>query len=342
VAWIRLSDDYNDHPKFDNLSDGAFRLWHQAIGFCRKFQTDGLVPLATVRKFKSYSTKRVAELLAPWQPGASPLWIKVEGFGFRLHDYLIWNLSKEAENQQRAESKQRMALGRDVDMRNALRLRDGGKCRYCGSLVSWTDRRGQRGATYDHVDPNGGSLIENLVIACRGCNSRKGCRTPEQASMTLLPPPSDIELRTDSNRIQIRSDVSLDISGTGTGIDLSNKESTEIQKPFFRGERVLEPVPSDDLTDRAANLVEKYAELFQKHRRGALYLRRDSIDFPKACDLVRTWTDDARLEKLVVMVLTTDDPWVSRTDRGFSIFALKASWADDLLKQWELENGVTV
>jgi 5-methylcytosine-specific restriction endonuclease McrA len=340
MAWIKLSDDYNDHPKFDCLSDGAFRLWHQAIGFCRKFQTDGLVPLATVRKFQSYSPKRVTELVTPWQPGASPLWVKVEGFGFRLHDYLIWNLSKEDENQQRAESKQRMALGRDVGVRNALHMRDGVKCRYCGIVVSWTDRRGPRGATYDHVDPNGGSLIENLVIACRGCNSRKGCRTPDQASMTLLPPPSNVELRSDLNRTQVLPDKSLNISGMDLDPDL--QESTAIEKPFFRGERRLEPFPPDDIADRAAQLLEKYAELFQKYRRGAKYHRRDAIDFPKACELVRTWTDDVRLEKLVVMVLTTDDPWVSRTDRGFGIFVVKASWADDLLKQWELENGVTV
>ncbi len=60
-----------------------------------------------------------------------------------------------------------------------------------------------------------------------------------------------------------------------------------------------------------------------------------------ALSLVPLW-DDARLDKLAVLVLTTDDPWIANTDRGFKIFAMKATWADDRLKQWETEHGVAV
>ncbi len=52
-----------------------------------------------------------------------------------------------------------------------------------------------------------------------------------------------------------------------------------------------------------------------------------------------TW-DDARIEKLAKIILTTDDPFVAGTDRSFRIFALKASWADDRLRVWEQEHGV--
>lgn len=97
MAWIRLSDDYTDHPKFSNLSDGAFRLWHQGMAFCRKFKTDGLIPSATVKGFKAFSRKRAEELTAPWNAGENPLWLDVEGFGVKVHDYLDWNLSKEEE-----------------------------------------------------------------------------------------------------------------------------------------------------------------------------------------------------------------------------------------------------
>src|SRR4051812_20347325 len=108
MSFIRLSDDYNDHPKFDNLSDGAFRLWHQAMGFCRKYQTDGLIPVASIRKFKAYSPKRVRQLLTPWKPGAQALWREIEGFGVGVHDYLEWNLSKEEENEDKDAAKLRM------------------------------------------------------------------------------------------------------------------------------------------------------------------------------------------------------------------------------------------
>jgi hypothetical protein len=107
MAWIRLSDDYNDHPKFDNLSDGAFRLWHQGMSLCRKFQTDGLIPLASVRKFKAYSAKRMTELMTPWSDTAEPLW-HAEESNVRVHDYLEWNLSKAEESKERGAATVRM------------------------------------------------------------------------------------------------------------------------------------------------------------------------------------------------------------------------------------------
>jgi len=72
------------------------------------------------------------------------------------------------------------------EVAHAVRLRDGNRCRYCGCRVDWSDRRGERGATYDHVHPRGPATPENVVVACRRCNSRKGLRTPEQAGISLI------------------------------------------------------------------------------------------------------------------------------------------------------------
>lgn len=69
----------------------------------------------------------------------------------------------------------------------AVRQRDGDTCRYCGKTVNWNDRRGADGGTYDHVIPDGPATVENLVVCCRACNSKKGHRTPEQAGMILRP-----------------------------------------------------------------------------------------------------------------------------------------------------------
>lgn len=65
----------------------------------------------------------------------------------------------------------------------------------------------------------------------------------------------------------------------------------------------------------------------------------NSLEFQEALSLCRIW-DDAHLEKLATLVLKTDDEFISRTDRSFKIFALKASWADDILKAWEAKHGV--
>jgi hypothetical protein len=255
MAWIRLSDDYNDHPKFAKLSDGAFRLWHQGMGFCRKFQTDGLIPTSTVREFKAYGPKRMRELMTPWRDAENPLWHHVDGFGVKVHDYLQWNPSKEAENQRRNESKERMRVARSVRANNLQTT---------------------------HKVPGLGREL--------GSSSEKG-------------------------------------SG---------------EKPLVRGAIRISDDPDTEIAARAGLLLERYGELFYQHRRGARYHGKPALDFQKACDLVTTWPDDARLEKLAVLVLTTDDDWISRTDRGFGIFVAKASWADGKLAEWEAANGLQV
>ena len=97
----------------------------------------------------------------------------------------------------------------------------------------------------------------------------------------------------------------------------------------------------EDLGNRAADLLERYPEWYATHRKGARALIKPALDFQRACDLCRVWPDD-RLAKMAAILLTTDDEWVSRTDRGFGVFASRAQWCDDRLKQWELSNGVAV
>ena len=61
--------------------------------------------------------------------------------------------------------------------------RDRHICAYCGNEY------GTVRLTRDHVLPlsqGGGDTWMNLVTACRGCNQRKGGRTPERAGMQLL------------------------------------------------------------------------------------------------------------------------------------------------------------
>lgn len=60
--------------------------------------------------------------------------------------------------------------------------RDGFCCQYCGRRMTVSQ------STFDHVLPRsrgGTTSWENIVAACRGCNGRKGGRTPEEAGMRL-------------------------------------------------------------------------------------------------------------------------------------------------------------
>jgi 5-methylcytosine-specific restriction endonuclease McrA len=79
-------------------------------------------------------------------------------------------------------------LGKRKPPLNKINLlsRDNYTCQYCSDSLS----RGE--ATVDHVIPKskgGISSWDNVVIACSGCNRKKGNRTPREASMRLLSKP---------------------------------------------------------------------------------------------------------------------------------------------------------
>lgn len=73
---------------------------------------------------------------------------------------------------------------RPVPLTNrTLFARDHHLCMYCG------ERYPQRLLTRDHVLPRargGTDTWENVVTACKACNTRKDCRTPEEAGLKLL------------------------------------------------------------------------------------------------------------------------------------------------------------
>jgi len=66
--------------------------------------------------------------------------------------------------------------------RRAVFVRDGNTCQYCG----------HRAENLDHVIPRsrgGTHTWENVVAACRSCNTRKGDRTPGEAGLALAGSP---------------------------------------------------------------------------------------------------------------------------------------------------------
>jgi len=70
--------------------------------------------------------------------------------------------------------------------RKNLFARDGYRCQYCGQT------RPMSQLSLDHVLPRsqgGKTTWENVVCSCTHCNSKKGGRTPSEASMRLLSHP---------------------------------------------------------------------------------------------------------------------------------------------------------
>ncbi|MGO2819442.1 MAG: hypothetical protein ACTIA5_01485 [Brachybacterium tyrofermentans] len=74
-----------------------------------------------------------------------------------------------------------------------VRLRDGDACRYCGKVVAFGMRKGNRAGTYDHLVPGQrAASIHELVVACKGCNSGRGDGEGDRGPRyPLLPQPSE-------------------------------------------------------------------------------------------------------------------------------------------------------
>lgn len=121
--WVSVSVDYTSHPKVvQSGSDGAV-MNLGAIGYSRKFLTDGFVPASAIAGLAP-TVKRpaaTAKLLV-----ASGLWSKVEG-GYQVHDYAVWNQTKATVQKQREkwkgekrEQRGGELSGVDIDTDNSL------------------------------------------------------------------------------------------------------------------------------------------------------------------------------------------------------------------------------
>lgn len=121
--------------------------------------------LAVTRRFSHGPRGTLPHRYAPLVPSATDCAPRVRATeSIEPHDERAWLASRSAG--------ERMTW-----------TRDGGACRYCGSCFD---------PTFDHIVPRcqgGLTTTENLVVACRGCNSKKGGRTPAQAGMALLSRP---------------------------------------------------------------------------------------------------------------------------------------------------------
>jgi hypothetical protein len=150
------------------------------------------------------------------------MWEEAEG-GYQVHDYLEYQPSAASIKAERSMNSVRKQLYADPGLVTRIRKRDGDNCRYCGKDVRWEDRKGTNGATYDHVIPNGGNSLENIVVSLPRLQLREGQAHTGRVGIPAARPGTRIQPL--SNRRGSRSDL-----------DPINQESTTRTRPV--------PVPS--------------------------------------------------------------------------------------------------
>lgn len=201
MAWLRLDDNFDTDPIVLNVSRNMGEAT-KIIGWITRLMlysarhlTDGFLPDVVFRDIVRSKVWR-DKLTNPPDGGTALVHLRGDpcpclkdrqwpdtAADVYVHHYLTSNPSRDEYDIQRAKQ----AELRDSELRAAVRQRDRSRCRYCGIPVVWADRRSAQGGVFDHVDPRVAAGAANLVVACRGCNSRKGNRTPDAAGMTLLP-----------------------------------------------------------------------------------------------------------------------------------------------------------
>lgn len=203
MTWGKVSDDLHAHPKWRAVSPDAKALWVTALSYCGAYLTNGVV-----------ARGEAAGLLAVETFGANPqafdryeaaaaelvrakLWTR-RASGWAFHQWTEHNPAAEDEKARKGRltrSKQlhRTTAGRRIKADVIRRDRD--RCRYCRAELVTAEQRAELAddlplRTFDHVDPHGPNSVENVVLACPDCNTRKNGRTLQEAGMTLLPAPS--------------------------------------------------------------------------------------------------------------------------------------------------------
>jgi hypothetical protein len=113
MGWVRLDDNFADHPKVIALSDSAFRLYIEALCYSNRQLTDGFIPNAVYLKL---SKDDEADYLID-----AGLWEEVNGnvispeltTGYQIRSYTEYQPTREKVEEKREQAKERLRRYRE-------------------------------------------------------------------------------------------------------------------------------------------------------------------------------------------------------------------------------------
>ena len=91
MTWLRIDDDFPDHPKIHRLSDAAFRLHVRVMCHCAKYNTDGEIEKSRVAGWAK--PKVIRECLSHGPNSEHGVWEERNETYF-VHDFLEYNPSR--------------------------------------------------------------------------------------------------------------------------------------------------------------------------------------------------------------------------------------------------------
>ncbi|MDZ7914777.1 MAG: HNH endonuclease domain-containing protein [Rhodococcus sp. (in: high G+C Gram-positive bacteria)] len=267
MAWFQTDDQFTNNKKPRELAERALEghldglaalgLWNLSGSQCQASGTDGVIKRTDAIRLvlNAEIVDHLAGLLVGvrlWHaPGHDcPRCPDVAAGTWLFHDWFDIKYDRAAD---KAIADRKKAELKDAKILQQVWARDCtdpafpniGNCRYCGIVVKRKDNRSTDGTRpfIDHVDPTVADGVRNLVLACSTCNQRKGNRTPMEAGLKLLDPPSRPEPATASPVSPQRAAAGTVSPGT---------PDAETVSPGTPDAETVSPTPSDAGTPEAA------------------------------------------------------------------------------------------
>lgn len=105
-AWVKIDDQFSDHPKVIEAGPLAECLFVRGLTYAARYLTDGFVPASHLRRMGDMDAIEEAGQLV-----AVGLWHEAGG-GYQIHDYLDYNPSAEKVKAEREAARDRMGKAR--------------------------------------------------------------------------------------------------------------------------------------------------------------------------------------------------------------------------------------
>lgn len=106
MPWVRVSDDFMDHDRFEDLSLDAIGLWLTGLAWSNRNLKDGRITRSKVRTLHAdVSDETVSELVR------AGLWIERTRH-YEIRDYLDYQKDAETIRKEREMARQRKARSR--------------------------------------------------------------------------------------------------------------------------------------------------------------------------------------------------------------------------------------
>lgn len=176
--------------------------------------------------------------------------------------------------------------------------RDGNKCVYCGSSDN---------LCIDHVLPiakGGDDSIQNLVCACKACNSGKAGRTPDEAKYLFI--------NKDAEKMWRKWLTSRSVTVTVTAPDTETDTEKHISTHRLRGTRfALEQLPEDwktfCLAERKDLNPQKCFDAFADYWSSLAGQKAVKLDWFKTW---KNWVRNQRKELAAAKPTINEMPWI--------------------------------